>query len=79
MQISLPLAVAAGLTAIAFAADPQSITIRFQAVVGDQKLECGQSYDGIGTTRSRITPRDFRFYVHNLRLIEPRSRDRGDR
>lgn len=50
--------------------DSQSISIRFQAMVGDKKLACGQSYEGIGITRSRITPRDFRFYVHNVRLID---------
>ena len=46
------------------------VAIRFRAVVGDQELACGKSYAGIGSTRSTITPRDFRFYVHNLRWID---------
>jgi len=49
------------------------VTIRFQAMVSDQKLVCGQSYENIGTTHSRITPRDFRFYVHNIRLIDDKG------
>ncbi len=70
MQISVKLTALVSVAAFASAADMQSVSIRFQAMVGDKKLACGQSYDGIGTTHSRITPRDFRFYVHNLRLID---------
>jgi uncharacterized repeat protein (TIGR04052 family) len=29
-----------------------------------------ETYEGIGTTRSRIMPRDFRLYVHNMRFID---------
>lgn len=66
-----PIILAAVLAApLALPADVQSVSIRFQAMVGDQKLACGQSYDNVGTTHSRITPRDFRFYVHNFRLID---------
>ncbi|HTQ57470.1 MAG TPA: MbnP family protein, partial [Bryobacteraceae bacterium] len=49
------------------------VAIRFQAMVSDQKLLCGQYYENIGTTHSRITPRDFRFYVHNIRLIDDKG------
>ena len=49
------------------------VTIRFQAMVGDKKLACGEYYEGIGTTQSRITPHDFRFYVHNIRLIDEKG------
>ena len=65
------IALLISLAPLAFSADVQNVSIRFQAMVGDQKFVCGQSYEGIGTTHSRITPRDFRFYVHNLRLIDP--------
>jgi hypothetical protein len=50
-------------------AEDQTVTIRFQAMVGLEKFACGKTYEGIGTTRSRIMPRDFRLYVHNMRLI----------
>ncbi|HXK01186.1 MAG TPA: MbnP family protein [Verrucomicrobiae bacterium] len=53
----------------AWAAD-QKVAIRFQARVGDEKLACGQTYSGIGTTASKISPRDFRFYVHDVALID---------
>jgi len=65
-------ALSIGLLAVnaALAADPQTVTITFKAVVGDEELACGRSYKDIGTTKSTITPRDFRFYVHNVRLVD---------
>jgi len=67
--------IAIGLVGVAFAsspvfADDEAVTIRFQAMVGSETFACGKTYNGIGTTRSRITPRDFRFYVHNIRLVD---------
>jgi len=47
----------------------QSVTLRFKGKVGSQDLACGQNYPGQGTKSSTITPRDFRFFVHNVRLI----------
>jgi uncharacterized repeat protein (TIGR04052 family) len=60
----------ATLAPAAMLAQDQSVTIRFQAMVGGQKFACGEKYEGIGTTRSRITPRDFRVYVHDIRLVD---------
>ena len=51
-------------------AEDQSVTIRFQAMIGSETFACGKTYSGIGTTHSRITPRDFRFYIHNVRLLD---------
>jgi uncharacterized repeat protein (TIGR04052 family) len=48
----------------------QPVSIRFKAVVGNAELLCGKSYSNIGTTKSTITPRDFRLYVHNVRLLD---------
>ncbi len=53
----------------------QPVTIRFRAMVGGTELACGKSYQNIGTTKSTITPRDFRFYVHQLRLVEESGRE----
>lgn len=61
------------VAAWAQAAEP--VTIRFRAVVGAEDLACGKSYPGIGTTKSAITPRDFRFYVHNVRLVDAAGRE----
>ncbi|MBY0579121.1 MAG: metallo-mystery pair system four-Cys motif protein [Burkholderiales bacterium] len=46
------------------------IALKFEAVVGDQAFACGKSYDGIGLTKSRITPSDFRFYVSGVELLD---------
>ena len=46
------------------------VMLRFKGMVGDKAFSCGESYDGIGTTNSKITPTDFRLYVHNVRLID---------
>ena len=53
----------------AWAAD-QQVAVRFQAVVGTERLACGKTYTGVGTTKSTLSPRDFRFYVHNVSLID---------
>lgn len=47
----------------------QRVTIRFRAVVGSKPFTCGDTYSDIGTTKSTITPTDFRFFVHNVRLV----------
>jgi hypothetical protein len=70
-MIRTRLALLAGLlTSTAAIAGDQKTVIRFQTMVGNEKLACGQSYKGTGTTGSQISPRDFRFYVHNIRLVD---------
>jgi len=39
-------------------------------MVGSEKFACGRTYSGVGTTASKLSPRDFRFYVHNVTLID---------
>lgn len=56
-------------SAFGFAAD-KPVAIRFQAQVGDALFTCGKRYDGIGVTKSKISGRDFRFYVSNVRLVD---------
>ena len=48
----------------------QKVAVRFRAMVGGEEFACGQTYSGIGTTASKLSPRDFRFYVHNVALID---------
>ena len=72
----IPLQMIRGAVLMAFCAASLTaapVTIRFQATVGDKKLACGQDYENIGVTRSRITPHDFRFYVHSIRLIDDKG------
>lgn len=49
------------------------ITVRFQAVVGSQPFACGTTYQGVGTSKASITASDFRFYVHDVRLINAKG------
>lgn len=52
------------------AAAPQAVTVRFAAQINGQPFVCGQSYTGVGTTRSTVTPSDYRFYVSDVSLVD---------
>lgn len=45
------------------------MTLQFRGVVGTQPFACGNQYDGLGTTAVTVAPSDFRFYIHNVRLV----------
>jgi uncharacterized repeat protein (TIGR04052 family) len=45
------------------------VTLNFAAQINGQPFACGQRYDGVGTTRSSITPSDFRMYVSEVKLL----------
>lgn len=47
----------------------QPVELRFVAEVNGQSFECGQSYKNIGTTRSTMTPTDFRMFVSQVHLM----------
>jgi uncharacterized repeat protein (TIGR04052 family) len=66
------LAVATLATPLARPVSPDSlvpVTINLRGVVGADAFQCGRSYRNIGTTQATITVSDFRFYVHNVRLV----------
>jgi len=65
---SFILFTAAVFTSSGLWAADQQVAVRFQAMVGSEKFACGKTYPGIGTTASVLSPRDFRFYVHNIAL-----------
>ena len=48
----------------------KEVAIDFAAYVGESEFVCGESYEGVGTAESTITPKDFRFYVSNVALID---------
>ncbi len=54
--------------AAAFAAEP--MTIQFRGAVNGVPFECGRSYAAVGANKSSITAEDFRFYVHDIRLVD---------
>jgi len=47
----------------------QAIQLNFAAEVNGQAFSCGRQYPAIGTTRSTITPADFRYYVSEVQLL----------
>lgn len=66
------LATSVGVDAIhqVQATETQAVTIDFKAMVGDRPFQCGESYSGLGTQDSTVTPTDFRFYVSEIALID---------
>lgn len=66
---------AAVLSSSATWAQTQPVKIQFKAVVGEEVFACGRSYTGIGTTKSTIQPKDLRFYIHNVRLLDETGKE----
>lgn len=56
------------LAALASAAEP--VTIEFRGAVNGAPFECGRSYAAVGAGQSTVTAEDFRFYVHDVRLVD---------
>jgi uncharacterized repeat protein (TIGR04052 family) len=50
-----------------------AVEVKFAAVVNGEAFECGKSYANIGTTKSTITPSDFRFFVSEIHLIDAKG------
>lgn len=61
-------------TATSSVAAPQPVTVRFAAQINGQPFACGQSYANVGTTRSNVTPSDYRFYVSDVSLVDETGR-----
>ena len=47
----------------------QAVELKFAAQINGQPFACGQRYEGVGSTRSTITPSDFRMYVSEVKLV----------
>ncbi len=50
-------------------AETQAMRIQFTPEVNGVPFRCGQSYTGIGSTQSTLTPKDFRLYVNQVQLV----------
>jgi uncharacterized repeat protein (TIGR04052 family) len=46
----------------------QDVVVHFAALVGATPFACGQTYAGVGTTGTTFQPKDFRMYVHDVKL-----------
>jgi len=66
----LPLAFAACDDDPVAPPQPIALELDFVAEVNGAAFACGQSYAGVGTANTEITPVDFRFYVHDVVLID---------
>ncbi len=70
--IAALVAVATFFTACGGSSDtaPQAVTVDFKAMVGDQVFSCADSAGyALGTGTLPYIPKDFRFYVSNLRMV----------
>lgn len=47
----------------------QAIKIQFAAEVNGAPFNCKQTYPKVGTTASTLTPKDFRFYISQIQLV----------
>jgi uncharacterized repeat protein (TIGR04052 family) len=54
---------------------PLAVAVTFAAEVNGVPFACGQSYAGVGTAPTTITPVDFRFYVHDVRLVDDQGNE----
>lgn len=51
------------------------LRIYFDAKVGQAPFACAQRFQGVGFSKREIDPVDFRFYVHDLRLLDLQGRE----
>jgi uncharacterized repeat protein (TIGR04052 family) len=75
MRATIPRWVAATLLTMPAWSQTQPIAIAFKAMVGSQDFACGRTYTRIGVTKSTIKPKDFRFYVSDIRLVDEKGKE----
>lgn len=46
------------------------VELTFKAVVGAQDFACGQTYEGLGSSGTTVTPTDLRLYIHELSVLD---------
>jgi uncharacterized repeat protein (TIGR04052 family) len=51
------------------------VVLNFSAAVGEEPFSCGNIYHGVGASGADLIPADFRFYIHNVRLIRSDGRE----
>jgi hypothetical protein len=52
------------------AGEQMHLDLSFAAKVNNQDFDCGREYSDIGLSHSTIVPKDLRFFVSNVRLID---------
>jgi uncharacterized repeat protein (TIGR04052 family) len=51
-------------------AHQEPVTLTFEARVGAAAFACGASVADVGSSQAEAEPRDFRFFVHDVRLVD---------
>lgn len=51
-------------------AGSMQVALHFKATVGSKAFACGTTYTGQGSSNTTVEPRDFRFYVQDVRLLD---------
>lgn len=69
LSFALACASLAACTALPQGNAPKNINLQFAGEINGQPFACGQSYGNVGTTKSTITPSDFRLYVSEVKLV----------
>ena len=50
--------------------EEQAVSVAFSAQIDGEDFACGESYADQGSTQTTLTVNDFRFYIHDLRLVD---------
>ena len=56
-------------------AAPIDVNLHFAAMVGEEAFDCNATYTDLGLANSTTALSDFRFYVHDVRLIDGQGND----
>lgn len=51
------------------------VQIEFEAKINGEIFDCNKSYNSVGITKSTLIPRDFRFYISNIKLLNSKGKE----
>lgn len=69
-MLSARLVLLTALSLASPASAAEHLTIHFRGAVNGEPFACGGSYADVGAGASVVTVQDFRFYVHDVRLVD---------
>lgn len=52
---------------------PQVVNLSFKAMLAEQALACGTDYSNVGSSNATTQLKDFRLFVHNVRLVTDKN------
>jgi uncharacterized repeat protein (TIGR04052 family) len=69
LRFTLPLLLLAASIGCAGEPAGEPVALTFAGMVGERPFVCGETYDAIGSSATSFTAMDFRFYLHDVRLV----------